>query len=310
MAESKLESLLQAVQNERIAGGVEQPSNLEQLVEAIIEEQNALRQDYEKLSGEIQKIQEYLPTPTPTTLEPDVTLYVPIASLIIAILAIVAIVFLKNHLEHALDDKNGSFEKKIDELNREIQRLKSVKNTLYDKNRSFEKKIDELNREIQQLKSEVATKPPPLPLPPPPPLPTNTSFTNAFNALMSLKTDSTFSEKRDDFRRKYNISAFSCSNSQELIQNSDVEPVFKENVTNNGGDYWAYASGDCCEVVPSPYLQSYTDGVNIGRAFGKVFESNFKFGGYFTSIKVKKPAIFKKSGSQWILQSRGVLLLE
>ena len=326
MDESKFESLLQAIRDERIASGVEQPNNLEQLVEAIVEKQTVLRQDYEKLSGEIQKLQETL-TPLP---DPDVALYISVASLIISILAVAAIFFLKNHLErecnikdrltekkidelnreiqqlklvkNAFDDKSRSFEKKIDELNRDIQRLNAAKNALDDKNRSFEKEIDKRDQEIQRLK-----EPPP---PPPPPLLTNTSFTNEFNTLMSLKTDSTFSKKRDDFRQKYNISAFSCANSQELIQDSDVEPKFKENVTNNGGDYWAYASGDCCEVVPSPYLQSYTDIVNIGRAFGKVFESNFKFGGYFTSIKVKKPALFKKSGSQWILQSRGILLLE
>ena len=298
MDESKFESLLQAIHDERIASGVEQPNNLEQLVEAIVEKQTVLRQDYEKLSGEIQKLQETL-TPLP---DPDVALYISVASLIISILAVAAIFFLKNHLERECNIKDRLTEKKIDELNRDIQRLHAAKNALDDKNRSFEKEIDKRDQEIQRLKESPPT--------PPPPSLTNTSFTNELNTLMSLKTDSTFSEKRDDFRQKYNISAFSCANSQELIQDSDVEPKFKENVTNNGGDYWAYASGDCCEVVPSPYLQSYTDIVNIGRAFGKVFESNFKFGGYFTSIKVKKPALFKKSGSQWILQSRGILLLE
>lgn len=318
MAES-ISSLLEAVHAESISSGTAQ-SALERLVEAMVEEQAALRQSCEELSKENQEFQ----TALQQLPESDTALYVSVAALIISIVAVAAFVFLKNRLERELHTKNESSEEKISELNREIQRLNSAERELHVKNAASEEKIFELNREIRRLNlliTDYATKAPTvqpktdsitlsdrnsLVVQSTPSL----SFTDEFNALMSLIEDPTFSEKRDTFQRKYKIIAFSCSNSHELIQNSDIAPAFKESSINDSNDYWAYENGDCYLVVPSPDVQSYTNSVNIDRAFGKVFESNFKFGGYFTSIKVKVPASFKKIGTQWILKSRGILLLE
>lgn len=317
--DESISSLLEAFRAESISGGTGQ-SALERLVEAMIEEQASLRQSYEKLSQENQELQ----TSLQQLPESDTALYVFVAALIISIVAIAAFVFLKKHLERELYLKNESSEEKISELNQEIQRLNSAERELYLKNESSEEKISELNREIQRLNSlitDYAIKTPPTPIktksitPFERDLPvvqpsTNANFTDEFNVLMALKEAPTFLEKLESFRRKYKISAFSCSNPKELIQNADIAPAFKESSANGNADYWAYENGDCYLVVPSPDVQNYTNNVNIGRAFGKVFESNFKFGGYFTSIKVKVPAHFQKIGTQWILKSRGILLLE
>lgn len=317
--DESISSLLEAVRAESISSGTAQTS-LERLVEAMVEEQAALRQSCEKLSQENQELQ----TALQQLPESDTALYVSVAALIISIVAVAAFVFLKKHLERDLYVKNELSEEKISELNQEIQRLNSAKRDLYVKNELSEEKISELNREIQRLNSlitDYAIKIPPAPIKNESITPferdltvvqpsMNVNFTDEFNVLMALKEAPTFSEKLESFRRKYKISAFSCSNSKELIQNADIAPTFKESSANGNADYWAYENGDSYLVVPSPDVQSYTNGADIGRAFGKVFESNFKFGGYFTSIKVKVPAHFQKIGTQWILKSRGTLILE
>ena len=317
--DESISSLLEAFRAESIFSGTTQTS-LERLIEAMIEEQATLRKSCEELSQENQELQ----TALQQLLGTDVALYVSVASMIISILAVTAFIFLKKCLKHELHVRDKSFEEKISELNKEIQRLNSAERELHVKNESFEEKISELNREIQRLNlliTDYATKIPPAqvktdsvtsssknsPVVQPTP---SLSFIDEFNALLSSREDSTFLEKRDAFLRKYKISAFSCSNSRELIQDSDIIPAFKEGSINDSNDYWAYENGDCYLVVPSPDVQSYTNAVDIGRAFGKVFESNFKFGGYFTSIKVKTPASFKKIGLRWILKSRGTLILE
>lgn len=317
--DESISSLLEAFRAESISGGTTQTS-LERLIEAMIEEQAALRKSCEELSQENQEFQ----TAVKQLPETNVALYVSSASLIISILAVTAFIFLKKHLEHELHVRDKSSEEKISELQREIQQLNSTERELHIKNESSEEKISELRREIQRLNlliTDYATKIPPAQIktdsvtssgrnsPVVQPTP-SLSFIDEFNALLSSREDSTFLEKRDAFLHKYKISAFSCSNSRELIQDSDIVPAFKEGYINDSNDYWAYENGDCYLVVPSPDVQSYTNAVDIGQAFGKVFKSNFKFGGYFTSIKVKTPASFKKIGVQWILKSRGTLILE
>lgn len=317
--DESISSLLEAFRAESISGVTTQTS-LERLIEAMIEEQAALRKSCEELSQENQEFQ----TAVKQLPETNVALYVSSASLIISILAVTAFIFLKKHLEHELHVRDKSSEEKISELQREIQQLNSTERELHIKNESSEEKISELRREIQRLNlliTDYATKIPPAQIktdsvtssgrnsPVVQPTP-SLSFIDEFNALLSSREDSTFLEKRDAFLRKYKISAFSCSNSRELIQDSDIVPAFKEGYINDSNDYWAYENGDFYLVVPSPDVQSYTNAVDIGQAFGKVFKSNFKFGGYFTSIKVKTPASFKKIGVQWILKSRGTLILE
>lgn len=313
--DESVNSLLEDVRVESISSGNEQ-SSIEQPVESILEEQVALRKRCEELSQEIQELQEYVQQMP----ENNVALYVFGASLIISILVVLAFVFLKKHLKDELYVKGKSSDKKIAELNKEIQRLDLMEGDLYNKLTSSEEIIIALNREIQRLNSVIVNyktdssteqkklgsefhvnKVPP---------PENISFTDEYNALLDWKEAGDFSERVESFRRKYKIIVFFCSNSQELIQDSDVLPTFKESSYNDSDDYWAYDNGSCYEVVPSPYVQSYTNSVNIGRGFGNVFESNFKFGGYFTSIKVKTPAKFKKIGTQWILKSRGTLVLK
>ena len=103
--DESISSLLEAVRAESISSGTAQTS-LERLVEAMIEEQAALRKSCEELSQENQELQ--------TTLqqlpETNVALYISVVSLIISILAVVTVVFLKKHLERGLHIKNESAE--------------------------------------------------------------------------------------------------------------------------------------------------------------------------------------------------------
>ena len=224
-----------------------------------------------------------------------------------------------------LSVENEKQKTKISEPSQEIQQLKLMIEQLSVENEKQKTKISELSQEIQQhnlmvektpvVKENTIDKNPfcsaqsVQSTPPFPSQTTNASFKDEFNTLMSLKESSIFSTELAIFIKKYKVKAFSCSNSQELIQDSNVAPKFKESSADDRADYWAYENGDSYEVVPSPYVQSYNDSVNVGRAFGKVFESNFKDGGYLTDIQVTRPALFKKSGVQWILHSRGKLIL-
>ena len=114
----------------------------------------------------------------------------------------------------------------------------------------------------------------------------------------------------DEFLARHQIKIFSCANSSKLTNDYQIEPRFKMETTIDKGDYWAYLNDGRYLVVPSPFLNEYTNTVHISRAFGKVFDSTFKPGGYFNTINVELPAVFKRNDDQWFLLSQGKLLLE
>ncbi len=91
------------------------------------------------------------------------------------------------------------------------------------------------------------------------------------------------------------------------MNDPDIEPIFND-VSNRNGDYWALSSSGSFEVFPR--LGVYNDNLHNERAMGIVFDSNFKSGKVYEKIHVEFPAKFRRSGTSWILESKGTLFLE
>ncbi len=127
-----------------------------------------------------------------------------------------------------------------------------------------------------------------------------------YNKLITLSSNK-LRQERDNFWNKFDVKFFSCSNSSARMNDPDIEPIFND-VSNRNGDYWALSSSGSFEVFPR--LGVYNDNLHNERAMGIVFDSNFKSGKVYEKIHVEFPAKFRRSGTNWILESKGTLFLE
>lgn len=142
-----------------------------------------------------------------------------------------------------------------------------------------------------------------------PKIPKNTTKSSAvvqYNNLITLSGNK-FKQARDNFWNTFDVKFFSCSNSGARMNDPNIEPIFNDVSTQNG-DYWALPLAGGFEVFPK--FGAYNDNLNNERAMGIVFDSNFQAGKVYEKVRVEFPAKFRRSGTSWILESKGTLFLE
>ena len=294
--ERTVESLLNEYLNPQ--AGTDQAEILNKLVIKLAEENISLRTVNDKLKTQINPLEESVKQLQDTT---DINFYFSVAALVLAVL--LCIIFGINKIglinsQKAQKEKFSNIDKNISNLNDKIDNLNNEIATL---------KIASRNKKhtAQEYVDKNYSYSEPTKINPAAPKSAAT-FKSDFNQLMKLKSADTFDEAKKNFLNNYQIFSFSCDNSSELTRDYRIEPRFKTETSIDKGDYWAYDDNGRYLVVPSPFLNEYNNTTHIGRAFGKVFDSTFKTGGYFSNIRVEEPAVFKK---ELTLAERGILRL-
>jgi len=248
------------------------------------------------------------------------TSYFAIGGIVLAVVTFIVCLIIKSGAQSKIDELTAN----LKERNKEISHLGSVINNLEnDKINKLESKIKSLEQKIKSLENNQPVHPsqpaatitmqksnnnynPPQVIRREPTSPTLmdkcTDFISAFNALSNKSAGESITA-REEFAKKFKLKSFICDNSEMLINNPNLNPVFAEESFD--GDYWAY------EVEPNtfavvPNVTTYTEDLHIARAMGKVFDSNFVVGRNYSVIRVTKPAIFK---GMWNLETRGRLEL-
>ena len=241
------------------------------------------------------------------------TSYFAIGGIVLAVVTFIVCLIIKSGAQSKIDELTAN----LKERNKEISHLGSVINNLEnDKINKLESKIKSLEQKIKSLDYNQPSQPaapvvmqksnnynPPQVTRREPTLADKCAdFVSAFNSLSNKSAGESITA-REEFAKKFKLKSFICDNSDMLINNPNLNPIFAEESFD--GDYWAY------EVEPNTYavvpnVTTYTEDLHIARAMGKVFDSNFVVGRNYSVIRVTKPAIFK---GMWNLETRGRLEL-
>ena len=239
--------------------------------------------------------------------------YFAVGALLLSLITLIICLVIKSNAQAQID----KLTKNLKERNKEISELKEIISTLdSEKINKIESKLKSLdqkiklgndNQSVQPSNNIVIQK-------------TNnynssfnkykepsleekcSEFINAFNSLSNINANEAVTA-REDFAKKFKLKSFVCANSDMLINNPNLAPIFIEE--SDGGYYWAYEiESGTYAVVPN--VATYTEDLHSARAMGKVFKSNFDYGKNYSVIKVTKPAIFK---GMWNLETCGRLEL-
>lgn len=135
------------------------------------------------------------------------------------------------------------------------------------------------------------------------------NFLSEYNNILS-ETDG-YKKKiaREEFIKKYNVRAFSCTNYNEKMNKPSLAAIFEEISPLSVGDYWAIQiSENIFKVVPN--VKAYNENLHVARAMVEVFDSNFDSGTEtYVKIYVDTAAEFTNSGQNWNLVKKGRITL-
>lgn len=205
-------------------------------------------------------------------------------------------------LRKSFSEREEENSNKIAELNRKIFALESrlseiqAEPKISSAPQTFPSNVIPLNNTVRE-REPVYT---------PPPKPSleekYAEFVQEFNALANL---SGYDAKKanENFRQKYNIQSFVCTNAEMRVKSPPPPAEFGD---NPNGNYWAFeVESGIFAVVPK--VKTYTANLHSDQAMGEVFSSNFQTGSTYNKIRVVKPAIFN---GKWALETKGQLVLE
>lgn len=113
-----------------------------------------------------------------------------------------------------------------------------------------------------------------------------------------------FRRMRDEFKKQYNVQEFDCVNANERM-NGGGAPVF---MSHQGGKFWAIQSENVPQmffVYPAPTL-TYEVQVHSNGGMEEVFKSNYEYGKSYSGFNVDKPAYFTCTNNEWLLAKNAV----
>lgn len=289
--------------------GIHQPTPLDNLLEGIVNNNQAIESRLETIEKQI------APPPAAeiSTLD-KVVGYLPFVFALIVCLLIVRLIYVGSKNSQGLSDAELRI-KALEEnkqLRNDVELLKTEISSLKDrlKKESAELPTQQKNYVTNPLPTKnnfsnpsATTFTKQAPAPPPPPA--YTDFVDEYNSLKILQGRDLRSGI-DNFIRKYDVKGFACENAQERLNNPDAEPRFAE-CPPNRCDYWLYQSRDGkIIVVPSASVTTYNNNFHNERAMSTLFDSNFVGGANYSEILVQRPAILSSS---WNIEQKGMLRL-
>ena len=215
-------------------------------------------------------------------------------------------------------------EERIDDLEREVARLRLENSSLRKDLDSQKKILSALNEQLKKfLQGDEKFSPSPPPpkvvllskaaqspkvAPTPPSSPDENFIIRQFNRLSELSGNA-FIAARIKFCRENQVVGLSCENIMARMSNPNTPLTFAE-MPPVDGDFWLIRIAEKkFAALPNP-KNGYNDNLHMERAFGEVFESNFVEGENYDKIKVINPATFEKFNDSWRILSKGRLSLE
>lgn len=136
------------------------------------------------------------------------------------------------------------------------------------------------------------------------------SFVHEYNAIEnSGKTSYELKNSRSEYFQKCSMTGFYCENHEKRMNDPTAPPIFKTATSQEKSSFWAmHLREQSYAVVPNP-KGGYESQLHEAGAMKQAFDSNYQ-GGSYSRINVDQPAVFNRSGDQWILVSKGRLRLE
>ena len=229
-----------------------------------------------------------------------------------------------------MDTKKKYLEQRVDDLEKEVERLRKDFDSLQEKISRSDKNFKLANIVEQLKKSSAAGKNfqpirhadsfKPLTVPPKKSIaPTNLHtdfseriFVKNFNRLNELRQRGKtveFTEMRKDFIRENQVVSFCCENVNERMLDPKSPSIFVEVTPVKDGDFWAVPVEKNKFAVLPNLKSAYDDNYHVERALGEVFDSNFR-GVPCERIQVIRPAFFEKNADSWHCLEKGRLFLE
>ncbi|MBO4400676.1 MAG: hypothetical protein J5809_02395 [Selenomonadaceae bacterium] len=204
-------------------------------------------------------------------------------------------------LRKSFSEREEENSNKIADLNRKIFALENRLREMQSEKKFPSAPQSSPSNVIQLNKNTV-----PVYAPPEPPKPSledkYMEFVREFNALAEL-TGHPLKTATAEFRQKYNVQSFICTNAEMRVKSPMPPAEFGD---NPNGNYLAFEiESGIFAVVPK--VKTYTANLHSDQAMGEVFSSNFAQGNTYSKIRVVKPAIFS---GRWALETKGQLVLE
>ena len=264
---------------------------------------------------------------------PGFTLWLALLGLAMAVISIVAFLFVRNNYGKRLRDSNGklmSIHNDLEMLKGDFRALKQSfeeqrgyvdnlsRRAEMDRKREFEyevkynapvvENVGQFKRQTEMPSVSVSS-----------PARDISALINAehkqimdsYSKLVQAwrnNSQGAFRSQRTEFKKTYNVQEFKCTNYSERVS-KNIPPVYQD---DPNGTFWAVPAKEAAKgsffVYPAANV-SYEVQLHECGGMQEAFESNYQLNVSYGSFVVEKPAIFKKIGSEWKVVMKGVLRL-